>query len=98
MFKNILTARPITYEDFLPFSAAGIFQSNLQAAGKKAITSVGAGSAGTEDRDGYEAAMGCPSFDADQLYADAQRRSLEDCFNELGLDLGNVSALFQAAS
>lgn len=96
--ENILTARPITYEDFLPFSAAGIFQSNLQAAGKKAITSVGAGSAGTEDRDGYEAAMGCPSFDADQLYADAQRRSLEDCFNELGLDLGNVSALSQAAA
>lgn len=95
---NILTARPITYEDFLPFSAAGIFKSNLQAAGKKIITSVGAGSAGTEDRDGYEAAMGCPSFDADQLYADAQRRSLEECFNELGLDLGNVSALFQAAA
>lgn len=96
--EKVLTARPITYEDFLPFSAAGIFQSNLQAVGKQAMTSVRAGSAGTEERDVYEAAMGCPAFDADQLYTDAQRRSLEECFNELGLDLGDVSALLQAAA
>ncbi|KKY35532.1 hypothetical protein UCDDA912_g04493 [Diaporthe ampelina] len=95
---KILKARPITYEDFLPFSAAGIFQSNLQAAGKKVIASVGPGSAGREERDMYEAAMGCPALDADQLYAEAQRRSLEECANELELGLDDVSALLQAAA
>ncbi|KAK1655880.1 hypothetical protein BDP81DRAFT_306873, partial [Colletotrichum phormii] len=32
--QGVIEARPITYEDFLPFSAAGIFQSNLQSRDK----------------------------------------------------------------
>ncbi|KAK1720415.1 uncharacterized protein BDZ83DRAFT_584301 [Colletotrichum acutatum] len=32
--QGVVEARPITYEDFLPFSAAGIFQSNIQSRDK----------------------------------------------------------------
>ncbi|KAK0367581.1 hypothetical protein CLIM01_15062 [Colletotrichum limetticola] len=32
--QGVIEARPITYEDFLPFSAAGIFQSNIQSRDK----------------------------------------------------------------
>lgn len=87
--QGLLTARPIIYEDFLPLSAAGIFQSNLQA-GKKQATSSGTQ---REERDVYESAMGCPLLDADPLYAEAQRRSLEKCASEIGLDLKDASAL-----
>lgn len=91
--QGLLTARSITYEDFLPFSAAGIFQSNLQAGKKQATSSGTLGSAEGDERDVYESAMGCPAFDADQLYAEAQRRSLEKCASEIGLDLKDASAL-----
>ncbi|KAJ4387548.1 hypothetical protein N0V93_008143 [Gnomoniopsis smithogilvyi] len=98
--QGILTARPLTYEDFLPFSAAGIFQSNLQS--KKPATTaadpatpsveVVVGKAGG-DREGYERAMQCSALDSDQLYAEAQRRSLEKCAGELGLDVDIVADL-----
>lgn len=91
--QGLLTARSITYEDFLPFSAAGIFQSNLQAGNKQAISSGALGSTEKGERDLYESAMGCPAFDADALYAEAQRRSLEKCASEIGLDLNDASAL-----
>ncbi|KAK1701480.1 hypothetical protein BDP55DRAFT_689271 [Colletotrichum godetiae] len=32
--QSVIEARPITYEDFLPFSTAGIFQSNIQSRNK----------------------------------------------------------------
>ncbi|KAK7953072.1 hypothetical protein PG988_013766 [Apiospora saccharicola] len=35
---GVLVAEPITYEDFLPFSAAGIFQSNLQKASPTTVS------------------------------------------------------------
>lgn len=91
--EGVLTARPVTYEDFLPFSAAGIFQSNLQAGGKRATSNTGPGAVGKEERGVYETAMGCPTLDADQLYAETQRRSLEKCAKELGLGIEDVSVL-----
>lgn len=93
---KILTARPITYEDFLPFSAAGIFQSNLQATGRKATVAIGSGSVGKGEQGVYEAAMGCPVFDADQLYSEAQHHSIEECASKLGLNLDHASAPFEA--
>lgn len=102
--RGVLTARPLTYEDFLPFSAAGIFQSNLQSknlamaaavapaekvAPMPSSAAVGAGG----DREGYERAMQCSALDSDQLYAEAQRRSLEKCAAELGLDVDIVADL-----
>lgn len=94
--EGVLTMRPITYEDFLPFSAAGIFRSNLQSSGdNKASSPLTASQYGkaSEDRAGYQAAMGCSLLDADQLYAESQIRSLERCATELGLFVENVSTL-----
>lgn len=95
---GVLTARPLTYEDFLPFSAAGIFQSNLQS--KKPATAADSVTPSVKvvvkaggDREGYERAMQCSALDSDQLYAEAQRRSLEKCAAELGLDVDIVADL-----
>lgn len=88
--EGVLAARPITYEDFLPFSAAGIFQSNLQsdkeAAGQTPKEVQG-------DRSGYEKAMDRAALDADVLYAAMQRRTLEKCATDLGLGIEDVSEL-----
>ncbi|CAN8105402.1 unnamed protein product [Discula destructiva] len=106
--RGVLSARPLTYEDFLPFSAAGIFQSNLQQQQqqqqqqqppqpqpKAPTTTAAAAMAALEsgDREGYEKAMECSLLDSDQLYAKAQRRSLERCAAELGLDVDIVADL-----
>jgi uncharacterized glyoxalase superfamily metalloenzyme YdcJ len=55
-------ADPITYEDFLPVSAAGIFQSNLDG-GEQAAYAANAAQAQ------FEAALGAPVADPFALYA-----------------------------
>ncbi|MBY4887456.1 VOC family protein [Pantoea sp. DY-15] len=67
-----LSAEPIVYEDFLPVSAAGIFQSNL---GDVAQTR----SAGNASRADFESALGCVVQDEMALYQQMQQRSLERC-------------------
>lgn len=62
-------AEPITYEDFLPVSAAGIFQSNLGGDTQKHYQANAAQHA-------FETALGAPVHDEIALYADAQARSL----------------------
>jgi uncharacterized glyoxalase superfamily metalloenzyme YdcJ len=52
---------PLTYEDFLPVSAAGIFRSNLRSSDE------GFGS-GSGDQSGFEAAMGRSCLDMFALY------------------------------
>lgn len=64
------SADPIVYEDFLPVSAAGIFQSNL---GTDAQSN--AGSSG--NRSVFEAALGRSVLDETALYAKAEARSVE---------------------
>jgi len=55
---------PVTYEDFLPVSAAGIFRSNL---GGQAERPSGSGAA----QEAFEAALGAPVADPMALYASA---------------------------
>jgi uncharacterized glyoxalase superfamily metalloenzyme YdcJ len=69
---------PLVYEDFLPVSAAGIFQSNL---GDTAQADYAAAS----NREDFERALGTSIIDELQLYAETERRSLEQCVRELGL-------------
>jgi uncharacterized glyoxalase superfamily metalloenzyme YdcJ len=69
----------LVYEDFLPVSAAGIFQSNL---GGEAQASY----AGQANRQAFEAALGMTVADELALYAQAERQSLAQCAAELGLD------------
>ncbi|KAI0153063.1 hypothetical protein GGR57DRAFT_468715 [Xylariaceae sp. FL1272] len=75
---GLVETLPITYEDFLPFSAAGIFQSNLQQ-GNKVEESVPPG----PDVGALEAALGCAVMDPNDLYAAAQQESLKTCFSKL---------------
>lgn len=67
-----LLAEPIIYEDFLPVSAAGIFQSNL---GDEVQTR----SAGNASRADFEAALGAPVQDEMALYQQTQQSSLARC-------------------
>lgn len=70
--QGLLTADPQTYEDFLPVSAAGIFQSNL---GDRAQASFSA----TASRASFEQALGCAVIDEMTLYAARQQASLKRC-------------------
>ncbi|MBW8353002.1 MAG: DUF1338 domain-containing protein, partial [Pseudomonas sp.] len=73
-----LRAEPLVYEDFLPVSAAGIFQSNL---GDDSQSHYAAHS----NRQAFETALGRATLDELQLYAQTQQRSLEQCATSLGL-------------
>ena len=67
---------PLVYEDFLPVSAAGIFQSNL---GDTAQSHYAANANQAE----FEQALGRRTIDELQLYADTQQRSIDACLQAL---------------
>ncbi|MCP1501077.1 putative glyoxalase superfamily metalloenzyme YdcJ [Pseudomonas migulae] len=71
--NGYMRAEPLVYEDFLPVSAAGIFQSNL---GDAAQTHYGEHS----NQQAFEKALGRSTIDELGLYAETQRRSIEACF------------------
>ncbi|ETS84094.1 hypothetical protein PFICI_02119 [Pestalotiopsis fici W106-1] len=78
---------PMTYEDFLPLSAAGIFRSNLRK------TSSQDDSSGQEDmsgasRDALQASLGMPILDEIQTYEKLQKESLIGCKKYFGIPLG----------
>ena len=66
---GLATADPIIYEDFLPVSAAGIFQSNLGGGEQRAY-------AAHANREAFEAALGGPVHDEFALYEALQAESL----------------------
>ncbi|MNT77605.1 hypothetical protein D3C72_2167360 [compost metagenome] len=68
----------LVYEDFLPVSAAGIFQSNL---GDDAQTLYGSNA----NQAAFQRALGRPVLDELVLYAETERRSLQACAAALGL-------------
>jgi uncharacterized glyoxalase superfamily metalloenzyme YdcJ len=68
---------PIVYEDFLPVSAAGIFQSNLGGDAQKNC-------AVHANRPAFEAALGATLYDELELYAAAERASLDRALKQLG--------------
>lgn len=69
---------PIVYEDFLPVSAAGIFQSNLgeNGTGKYDVKS---------SQQQFEKDLGRAVIDEQELYRKNSERSLADCFKALGI-------------
>ena len=75
-------ASPIIYEDFLPVSAAGIFQSNL---GGQEQRSYGA----NPNRDVFVRALGVDVLDEFQLYEDAEARSIAAVCSALGVHAGS---------
>lgn len=66
---GLVTADPVIYEDFLPVSAAGIFQSNLGGDEQRAY-------AAQANRDAFEAAMGARVHDEFGIYARIEQDSL----------------------
>jgi uncharacterized glyoxalase superfamily metalloenzyme YdcJ len=70
---------PIIYEDFLPVSAAGIFRSNLGGDAQQYHHGERA------NRALFEEALGQPVLDEFDLYARAEKASLEAALHELGL-------------
>jgi len=74
---GLITAAPLTYEDFLPVSAAGIFRSNL-GAGDTADTYAAGGSQAA-----FEDALGRAVLDPFALYAAAQDRSAAEALARL---------------
>jgi uncharacterized glyoxalase superfamily metalloenzyme YdcJ len=77
-----LRADPIVYEDFLPRSAAGIFQSNLSGAGSRDTEQSGA----VYDSPWLSDAVGREVLDPFALYERQVHRSLEDARQTLGLN------------
>lgn len=69
---------PLVYEDFLPVSAAGIFQSNL---GDNAQASYEI----TANQADFHSALEASVMNELELYADTQRRSILDCSATLRL-------------
>lgn len=78
--EGVIRCEPVVYEDFLPVSAAGIFQSNL---GGEARSDYGSNA----NREQFEQALGRPVIDEMALYAYTQQRSLEACVAQLGVRL-----------
>jgi uncharacterized glyoxalase superfamily metalloenzyme YdcJ len=72
-----LLADPQTYEDFLPVSAAGIFQSNLGSDKQSNADASG-------NRNAFEAALGCKVLNEMELYASTQNESLRHALAVLG--------------
>ena len=68
--QGLIDARPIIYEDFLPVSAAGIFQSNLGDSNQGV-------SLGNSNKAAFEEALGCQVIDELELYAGLERASKE---------------------
>jgi uncharacterized glyoxalase superfamily metalloenzyme YdcJ len=67
--QGIVDAAPITYEDFLPVSAAGIFQSNLGGADQKRYSALA-------QRREFEQALGAEVLDEIALYEAEEAASI----------------------
>lgn len=78
MAKGYLRFDPIIYEDFLPVSAAGIFQSNLGTDQQQNYAT-------RSNRAAFEEALGADVQDELALYAERQTASLDMAMEKLGL-------------
>ncbi|WP_433859644.1 2-oxoadipate dioxygenase/decarboxylase [Streptomyces kronopolitis] len=75
-------AEPVVYEDFLPRSAAGIFQSNLSDEGSRNNDRQGA----AYDSDWLSGVLGREVLDPFDLYEEQQNHSLAQVARDLGLE------------
>jgi len=71
--KGVIIPEPITYEDFLPVSAAGIFRSNLRSEGNTKTDAKG-------NQAAFEEALGSRVSVAQALYEQESRASLQQLF------------------
>lgn len=81
--QGILECEPIIYEDFLPLSAGGIFNSNLGNTSKSKQLIQDAGS----DLENFQRALGESVKDEFDLYEQMQQESLESCGQLLEVEI-----------
>lgn len=74
--QDVIRIEPIVYEDFLPVSAAGIFQSNLHSDSQSSYE-------GQSNQQEFEQALGAHVHDELKLYAQLQNESLQTCLDSL---------------
>lgn len=74
--RGLVRCDPIVYEDFLPVSAAGIFQSNLGDGSGPTIVA-------DANRAAFEAALGAAPADEFALYAEREAASIRTCLDRL---------------
>ncbi|PLB34999.1 uncharacterized protein BDW47DRAFT_128565 [Aspergillus candidus] len=77
-----IECEPITYEDFLPFSAAGIFKSNVVLDHSAALPIQKTASSAAE----LEGILGCTVLDEIDFYQHLEDDSIELCRKELALE------------
>ncbi|GAA1738500.1 VOC family protein [Isoptericola hypogeus] len=80
--STMVRREPVVYEDFLPRSAAGIFQSNLTDEGSKDASQAGA----ERDADWMSGALGRELHDPFDLYAAQVAASRDAAATRLGVD------------
>lgn len=78
--NGFIQYEPLVYEDFLPVSAAGIFQSNLGEKGQSHFT-------GHSNKADFQRDLGIAVIDELQLYEATQQRSVAECAAALKLTL-----------
>lgn len=77
--EQVLAIEPIVYEDFLPVSAAGIFQSNLGDDSQSSYA--------TESTQAiFEQCLGTAVHDEMEIYRTLQQKSLQACLTQLNVD------------
>lgn len=78
--QGFVKAVPITYEDFLPVSAAGIFQSNLGGTEQQSY-------AGNAAQAEFECALGAKVLDEIALYECEEAASIDALRRQLGVEV-----------
>ena len=86
--SGAVIAEPIVYEDFLPRSAAGIFQSNLRGEGSRDDEQLGT----HYDLERLSEVIGLPIADPTALYDAQQQASLDALAAETGLRIDHAEA------
>lgn len=85
--QGVVRCEPIVYEDFLPISAAGIFQSNLKGSGgTDSVRPTRISDREDGGRADFEAAVGGLVLDEMSLYKSIQEESLLRVCTNLGLN------------
>ncbi|WP_289000264.1 VOC family protein [uncultured Psychrobacter sp.] len=86
--QGMIRLEPIVYEDFLPVSAAGIFQSNLHDDSTKdnetdEHSGKQSGGGINSNKEAFENALGAQVYDELELYQTLQAESLKACLGQL---------------
>ena len=91
--EGIAIPEPIVYEDFLPRSAAGIFQSNLTEQGSKDEAQDGT----NYDIDRMSSIVGKTVLDPNDLYRQQQDASIAELADALDIEITQDSAVLDSA-